>query len=254
MAKKKRSRKTGKPRKQSSRKLPWRRWLGYCVLAIIVIPIVLIGPLRWIDPPFSSFMLATRAAEVSRGGTGVIHYQWVDYQHISPAMPLAAIAGEDQDFPFHHGFDWSAIGDALYDNVFGDGPLRGASTISQQVVKNLFLWDSRNLLRKGIEAYLTAWLELLWPKQRILEVYLNIAQMGPTTFGVGAASRQYFGIAPRQLRPWQAARLIAILPAPDRYNPAHPGRYVRERAAWIVGQMRNLGYAYLRNIQGKTGH
>jgi len=145
------------------------------------------------------------------------------------------VAAEDQKFPDHHGFDLSAIGDAL---ATGD---RGGSTISQQVTKNLLLWPGRSVLRKGIEAGLTVYLELLWPKQRILEVYLNVAELGPGIYGVGAASERLFDKPAARLNAREAALLAAVLPSPRRWSAAQPGPYVEERARNIRRQVQRLG-------------
>jgi monofunctional biosynthetic peptidoglycan transglycosylase len=155
-------------------------------------------------------------------------------------MALAVVAGEDQRFPAHWGFDFRAIQQVLEDKAQGKA-LRGASTISQQVAKNLFLWHGRSLLRKALEAWFTVLLELLWPKQRILEVYLNIIELGEQTFGVEAASRRFFNKSAQQLRPEEAALLAAVLPNPLYYRVNAPSAYVRERQSWILRQMRQLG-------------
>jgi monofunctional biosynthetic peptidoglycan transglycosylase len=169
-------------------------------------------------------------------------YAWVDWDDISPNLALAVIASEDQRFPTHHGVDLGAIRAAIEEESG-----RGASTISQQVAKNLYLWAGRSWIRKGLEAYLTLWIEALWPKKRILEVYLNVAQFGPTTYGVGAASGQFFRVPPSELTERNAALLAVVLPSPRRMSPARPSAYMEERAAWVQQQMRMLGgTAYLR--------
>lgn len=175
-------------------------------------------------------------------------YQWTNYQDISSQLSLAVIAAEDQKFPYHHGFDLGAVRKAFEHNQEG-GSLRGASTITQQVAKNLFLWPGRSYLRKGLEAYFALLIELLWTKQRILEVYVNIAQMGDNAFGAGAASRLFFDKPPSQLTPQEAALLAAVLPDPARFNVAHPSDYVLERQRWILTHMRLLGgIGYLKDI------
>ncbi len=161
-------------------------------------------------------------------------------ESISPNAALAVIAAEDQHFPDHYGFDFAAIQDALDDQDEGK-PLRGASTISQQVAKNLFLWSGRSLVRKGLEVWFTALLELLWSKERILEVYLNIAEFGDSTFGVEAASRRFFNKSASRLTAIEAARLAAVLPNPLRYRADKPSAYVLKRQRWIERQMRQLG-------------
>lgn len=155
-------------------------------------------------------------------------------------MALAVVAAEDQNFPHHFGFDVDAITRAVEHNEKGR-TVRGASTISQQVAKNLFLWSGRSYVRKGLEAGLTVLIELLWPKKRILEVYLNIAEFGDGTYGVNAAARRFFNKPPDRLTAQEAALLAAVLPSPKRSSATHPSAYVRQRAQWIQTQMRQLG-------------
>ncbi|MFC6673657.1 monofunctional biosynthetic peptidoglycan transglycosylase [Marinobacterium aestuariivivens] len=166
---------------------------------------------------------------------------------ISPSMQLAVIAAEDQRFPEHNGFDFKAIQRAL-DHNFDGGRLRGASTLTQQTAKNLFLWSGRSWVRKGLEAWFALLLELLWDKGRILEVYLNIVEFGPGIYGVEAAGRYYFGVPARQLGPWQSARLAAVLPNPYRYRAQPPSPYVERRSRWIAQQMRQLGNVTLEAV------
>ena len=227
----------------------WERWLGRLVVILLLGPVLLIGALRWIDPPVTSFMIGARwDLAMSDASDRAIRYRWVDYERIAPAAKLAVIAAEDQRFAEHRGFDWKAIGQAMQENGRSGG-LRGASTISQQVAKNLFLWRGRSWLRKGIEAYLTFWIEWLWPKQRILEVYLNTAQFDARTFGVGAAATHFFGRPAAGLGHSQAALLAAVLPAPQRLSVANPSARVRQRQHWIQRQMRGLGPQVLKAVE-----
>lgn len=218
----------------------WR--LVLClVLGLALSSVVVIGLLRWVDPPASAFML--RHARVAATlGRPAPHYQhiWVPWAEIPASVRLAFIAAEDQRFPFHHGFDPVELRKA-WRHYRGGGSLRGASTISQQTAKNLFLWPGRSWLRKGLEAWLTAWIELLWPKARILEVYLNIAQLSPSTYGVGAASERYFGRPLSELSLEQAALLAGVLPAPGAYRLERPSPRLKRRAKWIADQTRRLG-------------
>ena len=172
--------------------------------------------------------------------TSPVHYRWTDWDEISPYAALAVVASEDQKFPSHWGFDLKSIQDALRERQEG-GRLRGASTISQQVAKNLFLWPGQSFVRKGIEAYFTVLIEALWPKRRILEVYLNIAELGPGIYGVRAASETHFQLSPSELGPYEAAILAAVLPNPKQLDAERPSPYVRERAGWILDQMWGLG-------------
>ena len=169
-----------------------------------------------------------------------IQQRWVDWPQISPHVKVAVIASEDQTFPTHHGFDMESINDALEEREKGRR-VRGASTISQQVAKNLFLWPSQSWIRKGFEACYTVLIEALWPKRRILEVYLNIAEFGSGVFGVGAASEVYFRKPASRLSAPDAALLAAVLPNPKRLRVASPSRYVRSRQDFILGQMRGIG-------------
>lgn len=203
---------------------------------LVVSSVLVTLALRWIAPPTTAFMLQYRLSDARTQSA----HRWVPWEQISPWVPLAMVAAEDQKFPAHRGFDVQSIQDAVEDHVNGE-QLRGASTISQQVAKNLFLWPAQSFVRKGIEAYFTVLIELLWPKQRILEVYLNVAEFGPGVYGVGAASELYFGTSPAALWPTDAALLAAVLPSPARLSVARPSGYVRERQAWILTQMHGLG-------------
>lgn len=189
--------------------------------------------LRWLDPPMTAFMLFDPDARVD------LDYEWTDWSSIGSSVPLAVLASEDQKFPSHFGFDLESIRDAIDDSQRG-GQLRGASTISQQVAKNLFLWNGRSFVRKGIEAYFTVLIEVTWPKQRILEVYVNVAEFGPGIFGVGAASRRFFAQSPSRISDADAALLASVLPNPKRLRADRPSAYVRERQSWVLGQMRRL--------------
>ena len=201
-----------------------------------------LGPvacLRVVDPPTSALMVRERLSALRRGDDSRLHHHWVPLEQIAPELALAVIAAEDQKFPDHRGFDLQAIADALGER--GEGRLRGASTLSQQVTKNLFLWPERSLVRKGIEAYLTVLVELCWPKRRILEVYLNIAEFGDRVYGAGAASQRFFGKPAAALSGREAALLAAVLPSPRRMRADAPSAYVRERSQRIQLQMEQLG-------------
>ncbi|HDT5908126.1 TPA: monofunctional biosynthetic peptidoglycan transglycosylase [Raoultella ornithinolytica] len=192
--------------------------------------------------PFSAVMLERQiGAWLSGDFHYVAHSDWVGMDEISPWMGLAAIAAEDQKFPEHWGFDVSAIEKALAHNERQENRVRGASTLSQQTAKNLFLWDGRSWLRKGLEAGLTVGIETVWSKKRILTVYLNIAEFGEGTFGVEAAFRRYFHKPASKLTASEAALLAAVLPNPIRFRADAPSGYVRSRQAWILRQMRQLG-------------
>lgn len=192
--------------------------------------------------PFSAVMVERQAGAWLRGNFSyVAHSDWVSMDEISPWMGLAVIAAEDQKFPQHWGFDVSAIEKALAHNERNESRIRGASTLSQQTAKNLFLWDGRSWVRKGLEAGLTLGMETVWSKKRILTVYLNIAEFGDGVFGVEAAAQRYFHKPARRLTPSEAALLAAVLPNPLRFKASAPSGYVRSRQAWILRQMRQLG-------------
>ena len=192
--------------------------------------------------PFSAVMVERQIGAWLQGDFGYIaHSDWVSMDEISPWMGLAVIAAEDQTFPDHWGFDVAAIEKALSHNERNENRIRGASTLSQQTVKNLFLWDGRSWLRKGLEAGLTVGVETVWSKKRILTVYLNIAEFGDGVFGVEAAAQRYFGKPASRLTQSEAALLAAVLHNPLRFKVAAPSGYVRSRQAWILRQMRQLG-------------
>ncbi len=222
-------------------RLLWRIVTCFVWLWALSVPLVLL--LRFVPPPTTSFMLQAAVRN------GLYAYRWQSYEQISPEMALAAIAAEDQRFPMHSGFDIDAINAAIRDAESG-ASLRGGSTITQQVAKNLFLWPGRSFVRKGIEAWLTLLIELMWSKQRILEMYLNIAQFSDRTFGVEAASQQFFQISAQDLTPEEAALLAAVLPGPELYSVEAPSWEVLDRQGWILTQMSQLGgTAYLQRLQ-----
>jgi monofunctional biosynthetic peptidoglycan transglycosylase len=233
-------------------RLPWRiarglLWLGLGTLACALL---LVLALRWINPPTSAFMLGTRMAALATGDRAyATHYQWVELERISPQAALAVIAAEDQQFPFHAGFDFKSIREAVRHNASGRH-VHGASTISQQVAKNLFLWSGQSYFRKALEAGLTVLIEWCWPKERILEVYLNIAEFGRGIYGVQAAAQHFFHEDARRLDRADSALLAAVLPNPRRYRVDAPSHFVLERRDWIAQQMADLGgAAYLSRIE-----
>jgi len=193
-------------------------------------------------------MMEKRVAAFFRGeARNVIRHRWSGWESISTPMRLAVVAAEDQKFPHHWGFDFDSIADAVQ-HQGAKGRLRGASTITQQVARNLFLWPRRRYVRKGLEASFTVLLEVLWPKRRILEAYLNIAEFGDGASGVFAASQTFFGKRPSELQRQDAALLAAVLPNPARLHVRNPSTYVRERAGWIEEQMAQLGSAHLQRL------
>lgn len=223
------------------RSLPARlaRWVTTAILAAAVGSIVVVAGFRWLPVPMTAFMVEERIDSRGDSPPLVQRHAWVPWERISKNAALAVIASEDQKFLEHRGFDFDAIGKAVDDAQRGKR-LRGASTISQQVSKNLFLWGGQSWFRKGLEVWFTVWIEFLWPKQRILEVYLNSAQFGHGVWGVQAASRTYFGKDAAKLTRAEAAALAAVLPSPNYYRVVNPGPYVRRRQAWILGQMQHI--------------
>ncbi|MGF1547655.1 MAG: monofunctional biosynthetic peptidoglycan transglycosylase [Thiotrichales bacterium] len=235
-----------------SRRFPFRRVVIAVMVVGLVLPLALVLPLRWFDPFTSSVILQHRFGLIfERESPFQVRHVWVPLAALGAELPLAVVAGEDQRFPEHRGFDLHSIRQALAASGDG-GRLRGASTLSQQVAKNLFLWQGRSWLRKGLEAYFTVLIEALWPKWRILEVYLNIAQWGEHRYGAGAASQTYFGKPPEQLSRREAALLAAVLPNPARLRVDAPSSQVLARAEWIRGQMGQLGSAWLRDVLPPT--
>jgi len=220
-----------------------RRWLLWALAAFLLISILPVIVLRWVAPPTSAVMLARSFSEGQQQD-----YQWTPLAQISPDAALAVIASEDQKFPTHYGFDVDAIKDAVSRHKQG-ARLRGASTLTQQVARNLFLWQGRSFLRKGLEAWLTVLLEVFWSKERILEVYLNIAETGKHTFGVPAAARKFFSRPASAISREQAALLAAVLPNPLRLRANQPSAYVIKRRNEILRQMTQLGgRTYLEDI------
>jgi monofunctional biosynthetic peptidoglycan transglycosylase len=219
------------------------KWLMIVVFAIVAFSFLLVLPLRWIDPPVTAFMLQDDS------GREPLFYEWVDWSEAGDAMPLAVVAAEDQRFAEHMGFDVGSIRKSLYDAKDGRR-LRGASTITQQLVKNLYLSPSRSFWRKGIEAWLTVLTEFCLPKQRILELYVNVVELGPGIYGVGAASEVFFGKPAAALSDEEAALLAAVLPNPVRLRADAPSDYVRGRQAWILRNLQRLRWeGWLERIE-----
>ncbi|MET0984792.1 MAG: monofunctional biosynthetic peptidoglycan transglycosylase [Steroidobacteraceae bacterium] len=209
--------------------------------------------LRWLDPPTSSFMVRARLGAWHADDTAFrFQHQWVDESRISSNLKLAVIASEDQLFAAHWGFDVKSINKALEERQRGKR-VRGASTLSQQVAKNLFLWPGQSWVRKGIESYFTVLIEAMWPKQRILEVYLNVVEFGKGIYGAEAAAQRFFRKSAARLSAPDAALLAAVLPNPIRLKAAAPSRYVRSRQQWILRQMRSLGGpSYLQRLEQES--
>ena len=224
------------------------RWAALVGAAFVVLSLVLVLVMRYV-PAYGSMVMLERKVEAWLSGESLpIQHQWRPWAELSDHAKLAVIAAEDQRFPDHRGFDVAEMRRA-WDASRSGARLRGASTISQQTAKNLFLWTGRSWARKGLEAWFTLLIETLWPKERILEVYLNIAEWDNGVFGLEAAGQHYFGVSASQVNEVQASRLAAILPNPRAWDAARPGPQTERRSQWIRQQMRNLGGpAYLQRL------
>ena len=209
------------------------RYLLTALVILLLASVALTLPWRWLPPPTTAFILQNRQQQEAP-----THRQWVPLREISPALAIAVVAAEDQKFPDHHGFDFESIAEALQEDRRRP---RGASTISQQLVKNLYLWPGRSLFRKGLEAWFTVLIEFTWSKRRILEVYLNVVEFGPNVYGAEAAGRLFFAKPASRISLYEAALLAAVLPNPKRMSAGRPSLYVQQRAAEIIDEVRNLG-------------
>ncbi|SFC77346.1 monofunctional biosynthetic peptidoglycan transglycosylase [Tropicimonas isoalkanivorans] len=223
--------KKGGAKKTQARQEPWlvravlfiRRWFWRLILIPPILLLLVVVLFRFVNPP------TTHTIWAEKRRLGEVDRQWVAIENMSPYAPRSIVAAEDANFCLHWGFDMVAIREAL-----DDGAQRGASTITQQTVKNVFLWQERSWLRKALEAVITPVVEIAWPKKRILEVYLNVAEMDEGVFGIEAAAHRYFDTAPRDLTAIQAARIAAVLPDPKRRDAARPGDWLRRRASSIA--------------------
>ena len=228
------------------------KWIVYAILTCVLLSVIAVVTLRWVNPATSAFMLENRLTALSEGDrTYRTDYEWVDLEKISPHAAIAVVASEDQQFPFHAGFDFNSIRESVRASEQGKKKkMRGASTISQQVAKNLFLWNGYSFVRKGLEAWFTVVMEATWPTERILEVYLNIAEFGPGgQFGVEAGSAYAFGKSAEDLSPREAALLASILPNPAKRSAKNPGPGVRRLAATYLarGQASSLATCWREN-------
>ena len=225
-------------------------WIGFGTLVAFVSGTA--GAVFYLEhnpPPYSSFMWQSYGADPSTGlACEEVAYEWVDRDRISPHLRLAVVLAEDQRFLLHRGIDFEAVDRALRERE-KKGRIRGASTLSQQVAKNLFLWPRPDWSRKALEVWFTLWMEAAWSKQRILETYLNVAQFGPCVFGAEAASQRFFQKSAEQLAPEQAALLASVLPNPKKLRAHNPGPFARQRTAEIASLMKELrGARHLRGL------
>ena len=210
------------------------RFIWKTFLILFIAQLVYIIVLKWINPPITLTQLSSFVS-----GDG-LKRDYVDYDEMSSQMKLAVISSEDQIFPDHDGFDWKSIEKAMKYNKKKPGRVRGASTISQQTAKNVFLWQGRDWIRKGLEVYFTKMIELIWGKRRILEVYLNVIEMGKGIYGAEAAAQTYFNKSAKSLTRQQAAMIAACLPNPKKFTVKPASPYVVVRSSWIIRQMNTL--------------
>jgi monofunctional glycosyltransferase len=214
----------------------WKSAIGFVGISIFFVLLF-----RYLPVPVTPLMLIRSGEQLSAGKKMQLHHNWVSFNEISKNLSLAVVCSEDQNFMNHFGFDFKAIEQSVEASRKGKKRLRGASTISQQTAKNVFLWPGRSWVRKGFEVYFTLLIEIFWSKERILEVYLNSIEMGNGIYGAEAASRVYFKKNAKNLSRTQAAAIAAVLPNPREYKANPPSPYIKSRIRWIVQQMSQLG-------------
>lgn len=219
------------------------QWAAKLLLLLLLFVLLAVTSLRWIDPLTSSVIIQQNIKSLTSGGP-LVEYHWVDWEDMSKQLPLAVVSSEDQRFPDHRGIDFTELEKAI-----DGGGQRGASTITQQVAKNMFLWQGRSYLRKAIEAGLSLYIDRVWGKRRVLEIYLNIAFFGDNLYGVGSACAAYFDKPASRVNRYEAARLAAVLPNPQRFSVTNSSDYTMSRQQWILGQMQQLGgIQYIENL------
>ena len=216
-----------------------RKFIKYAVLFFFASTVLSVVLLRFVPVYVTPLMVIRSVRHICRGESPVYHHTWVPLEQISPDLPQAVVASEDNLFLRHHGFDFDQIKKAMEENKTRKRA-RGASTISQQTAKNVFLWPGHSFVRKGLEAYFTVLIELIWGKERIMEIYLNSIEMGENIYGAEAVARHHFGTTARKLTPSQCALVAATLPNPIRYNSAHPSAYMQKRQQQILSLMRKI--------------
>lgn len=213
------------------------------LLVLLLLPVMLVGIVKFVDPPIWGWKIS-RMISPPEGFPEESQNEWVPLSDISKHIQLAVIATEDQKFPHHYGLDFESLFDVIAE-AGDNGPSRGASTITQQAAKNVFLFPSHSYARKAYELYFALLMELMWSKERILEVYLNVVEFGPGIYGAEAAAQNYFGVSAKQLSKWQAARLAVVLPNPYRIKVYPQSDYTARRTRWAMNQMSNLGSVQL---------
>lgn len=232
---------------RSKKKSPLRIFFRWClkqlariIIVLILLTVIQVLTFKFINPPFTVRYAKGWFQKTFAGQSGKIpSSEWRALERISPFLRRSVLAAEDQRFLKHNGFDFIEMNEAIEGLLF-EKKMRGASTISMQVARTVFLWHSRSIWRKIAEAYYTLLIELLWSKQRILEVYLNTVDWGSGIMGAEAASKKYYQTGSNNLTPSQAALLASILPSPHRWSPLHPSEYIRERQKWIIRQSKKM--------------
>lgn len=221
--------------------LKFFKWLGITILSAFVLSLVMVGVYKFVPPPVTPLMLIRVVEGVFAGKTVGIDKHWVPFEDISPNFFRAVVSSEDARFMKHGGIDWKAVEQAKKYNAAHKGEkVRGASTISMQTAKNVFLWNGRNYVRKAFEAYFTYLIEAVWGKKRIIEVYANVIEMGDGLYGIEAASQKYFDKPAKNLSKREAALIAAVLPNPRRWCPASPTAYINKRVGFITGRMNSV--------------
>ena len=221
----------------STRPRRWRRVVLWTVCIVLAAPLLVVAVYRFVPPPVTPLMLIRMVQGEE------LRYRWTTLEGIAPSLPELVVAAEDNGFCQHQGFDVAALREQIAASIDGERA-RGASTISMQLAKNLFLWPGRSFVRKGLEIWLTPYIELMLPKRRILEIYLNVVEWGPGIYGAAAAADAHFGVTAQRLAPAQAALLAAVLPNPRRWSAARPTDYIRGRAALYRQRVTQLGPAW----------
>lgn len=215
--------------------------IKYTIVSFFVSSILSVVALRWLPVSITPLMVIRCVQHLAKGEPMAIHHKWVSLDCISPYLPVAVMASEDQNFLHHHGFDFNAIQNAAIQRIEG-GRRLGGSTISQQTAKNVFLWPTSSWVRKGLEAYFTVLIEFFWSKERIMEVYLNSIEMGPNIYGAEAVAQRHFGCSANQLRRSDCALVAATLPNPIRFSSLSPSKYMRKRQQQIQREMRLIPF------------
>ncbi len=216
-----------------------KKTILWIVVAFFASTILSVAMLRWVPVWFTPLMFIRLSEQVSKGEPLKMHHDWVSLDQITPSLPTAVMASEDANFLKHNGFDYKAIEKAAMRNIkHPEKNKLGASTISQQTAKNVFLWPGRSWVRKGLEAYFTVLIEIMWPKERIMEVYLNSIEMGDGIYGVEAVAEQLFHTTAAELTRSQSALIAVSLPNPRRFNSAHPSSYMLKRQSRILHEMK----------------